>query len=121
MGVVTFSDSANVVISLSASNNNAAFIPKVRNIPFLGGYTATWEALTIATTHLTVNAAAMKYAIPRLAIIVTDGQSQTPSVRVHLSYMTAAVYVTIAPLCSACTRAVPPALWRLPMRLERPA
>ena len=82
VGVVTFSDDATLSLSFSETQplNSTAFTTAVRNIPFTAGYTATWRAIELGMAHQVAFGSPLSAGIPKLAILVTDGQSETANV-----------------------------------------
>lgn len=81
IGVVRFGDIATLAIPLNASTDITTLSTLVRNQPYGGGFTNTWDAIRMATTELQAGGRPISQAIPKIAFIVTDGQSQTLNVR----------------------------------------
>ena len=73
VGVIRFSDSASIVIPLGSINNATVLNTSISNIFYTRGYTYTNLVLNIL--HTAFNNARTSEGIPRVAILLTDGQS----------------------------------------------
>ena len=76
VGVIRFSDSASIVIPLGSINNATVLNTSVSNISYTRGYTYTNLALNLL--HTAFNNSRTSQGIPRVAIVLTDGQSTSP-------------------------------------------
>lgn len=78
IGLIIFSSHAQVQFHLNTYNNNVSVIHAVENIIYMGGGTNTPDGLdTLITEFNTTDFGARptSQGIPRVAIVVTDGQS----------------------------------------------
>ena len=79
VGVIVFSSSAAVSFSLNTYSNRAALSSAVNSIPYIGSGTDTADALI---NQGFVGARPKIQGVPRIAIVVTDGQSNQPPLTV---------------------------------------
>ena len=77
VGVISFSSSASVVIPLGSINNASLLNTSITNIYYISGGTATHRALYLLDTAF--SNARRSQGVPRVAIVFTDGQSNSPS------------------------------------------
>ena len=78
VGAIVFSNSASISFQLDSFTNRSAVVQAIRQIVFFGDFTNTADALrTLRLDVLTTEAGARPQmsAIPRVAIVVTDGGS----------------------------------------------
>lgn len=75
VGVIRFASSASIVIPLGFYNNNDSLINAVNSIPYTGGSTRTYRALSLL--HSAFGTARVDQGIPRVAVITTDGRSSS--------------------------------------------
>lgn len=78
VGVIVFSSSAAVSFSLKTYSNRAALSSAVNSIPYIGSGTDTADALYLLINQGFVGARPKIQGVPRIAIVVTDGQSNQP-------------------------------------------
>ena len=76
VGVIRFSSSASVVIPLGSINNASLLNTSITNIYYIGLGTATHLALNLLITAF--NNSRTSEGVPRVAIVFTDGQSNSP-------------------------------------------
>ena len=84
VGAIVFSNIANIPFQLNSFTDRSAVVQAIRQIVFFGLYTNTADALrTLRLDVLTTEAGARPQmsAIPRVAIVVTDGGSNINSSR----------------------------------------
>ena len=82
VGVIVFSDSAQVVFNLNAYQNQAQLLSAVDSIPYIAGGTNTDAALRqLIDEGFTVGGGARldSQTVLRVAIVMTDGKSNDPS------------------------------------------
>ena len=77
VGVIRFSSSAFIVIPLGSINNAGQLNTSITNIYYTGGGTATHLALNLLDTAF--NNARTSQGVPRVAIVFTDGYSNSQS------------------------------------------
>ena len=78
VGAIVFSNTANISFQLNSFTDRSAVVEAIREIVYFGDYTNTADALrTLRLDVLTTEAGARPriLAIPRVAIVVTDGRS----------------------------------------------
>lgn len=78
VGAIVFSTIANISFLLNSSTDRSGVVEGIRDIEYTGGFTNTAGALrTLRLDVLTTEAGArpQTLAIPRVAIVVTDGRS----------------------------------------------
>ena len=76
VGVIRFASSASVVIQLGSINNAGQLSSSITNIYYTSGGTATHRALYLLDTAF--SNARRSQGVPRVAIVFTDGQSNSP-------------------------------------------
>ena len=76
VGVIRFSSSAEIVILLGEYNELNLLSAAVSSITYIGGSTNTADALELLNT--TFATARTSQGIPRVAIVFTDGHSNSP-------------------------------------------
>ena len=81
VGLIIFASSAAVQFSLNTHQDNSSLLQAIAAVPFTGGGTNTADALnTVISEFSTVNGARpLQEGIPRVTIVVTDGQSNNPA------------------------------------------
>ena len=77
VGVIRFASSASIVILLGSINNATVLNTSISNIFYTGGNTYTNLALNLL--HTAFNNSRTSEGIPRVAIVFTDGRSNSPS------------------------------------------
>ena len=77
VGVIRFLSSAFIVIPLGSINNAGQLNTSITNIYYTGGGTATYRALNLL--DIAFSNARTSQGVPRVAIVFTDGQSNSPS------------------------------------------
>ena len=77
VGVIRFASSAFIVIPLGSINNASQLNISITNIYYTGGGTATHRALSLLDTAF--SNARTSQGVPRVAIVFTDGYSNSPS------------------------------------------
>ena len=84
VGLINFASSAGVQFSLNTHQDISSLLQAIASVPFTSGGTNTAAALTTLLSELsTVNGARpLQEGIPRVAIVVTDGQSNNPTATV---------------------------------------
>lgn len=80
VGVTQFSDAATLSVSIGTEYSSDAFATAVRNIPFGGGFTATWDGIAVGAADLVAHGRPAAALVPKAMMIITDGQSETASV-----------------------------------------
>ena len=78
VGAIVFSNIANISFQLNSSTDRSGVVERIRDIEYIGRSTNTAAALrTLRLDVLTTEAGArpQTLAIPRVAIVVTDGRS----------------------------------------------
>ena len=80
LGVISFSDNAEINIHLDDFNNVTRFVEKVNKIPWIMGKTSTTLALNKAYEALFGGQGAARPLVPRVIVLITDG-SGTGSLR----------------------------------------
>ena len=78
VGAIVFSNIANISFQLNSSTDRSGVVERIRDIEYIGSSTNTAAALrTLRLDVLTTEAGArpQTLAIPRVAIVVTDGRS----------------------------------------------
>jgi len=79
VAVIRFASSASVIFGLTAHDNQADLLTAINNIPYTGGGTDTAEALNLLVSNGFIGARPEVEGVPRVAIVVTDGQSNSQS------------------------------------------
>ena len=79
VGLINFDSSYRVEFHLNTHQDSSSLVRAIANIPYSGGGTNTAAALTILLSEFsTVNGARqLQEGIPRVAIVVTDGHSNS--------------------------------------------
>ena len=77
VGVIRFASSASIVIPLGSVNNASQLNTSIDNIVYTGGGTATHLALNLLETAF--NNSRASQGVPRVAIVFTDGLSNSQS------------------------------------------
>ena len=77
VGLIRFSSTASILIPLGSINNAQQLTTAVNNVAFTGGGTRTDLALDLVSTAF-INAR-VNEGIPRVVILLTDGQSNEPT------------------------------------------
>ena len=93
VGLITFDFFATVRFSLNRYRTNTSLLQAIATVPYNGGGTNTSDGLNtlIAQFSTTLGARPRMDGIPRIAVVVTDGRSNSPSAtiaaakRVHAS------------------------------------
>ena len=80
VGLINFASSAGVQFSLNMHQDISSLLQAIASVPFTSGGTNTAAALTTLLSEFsTANGARpLQEGIPRVAIVVTDGQSNDP-------------------------------------------
>ena len=80
VGVINFATSVRIEFHLNRYQDSSSLLQAIANIPYTGGNTNTGTALTTLLSEFsTVNGVRpLQEGIPRVAIVVTDGQSSSP-------------------------------------------
>jgi von Willebrand factor type A domain len=82
VGLVVFSDTANLEIPLSRLDSGTVdgLASQASSVPYYGGFTATWDAISLASNTLqAAHDPTLPLNRPRMALVITDGQSQSRS------------------------------------------
>ena len=84
VGLINFASSARIEFHLNTHQDSSSLLQAIANVPYTSGTTNTAAALTtLLTGFSTVNGARLlQEGIPRVAIVVTDGQSNSPTATV---------------------------------------
>ena len=77
VGVIRFASSASIVIPLGSINNASQLNTSITNIFYTAGNTYTNLALNLL--HTAFSNARTSQGVPRVAIVFTDGQSNSPT------------------------------------------
>ena len=79
IGVIIFSDSSQVIFNLNRYQNRQSLERAIRRIPYLAGATDTAGGLKdLLKAFSTANGARpLSEAVPRVAVVLTDGRSDT--------------------------------------------
>ena len=75
VGVILFSDSANIGFILQAHTNSSALRSAFRELPYLRGGTDTAEALTLLLSTAQDGKLGLRNCSSKIAIVITDGRS----------------------------------------------
>ena len=78
VGVVEYSNFASVPIHLNAYQMSNTLLNAVAGISYSGGSTNTADGITTCIQQFITTARPKSSGIPRIAIVVTDGQSDSP-------------------------------------------
>ena len=89
VGVIVFSYSASVQFSLSRYMTNSSLLQAIANIRYTAGGTNTDAAILtcIRQFNTSYGARPISSGIPRIAIVVTDGQSSSPTATIAAAQM----------------------------------
>ena len=79
VGVIVFSSSASMAFNLSTYSTREELTSAISCIPYIGGGTNTAAALYLLVNEGFAEARPKIEGVPRIAIVVTDGQSNEPS------------------------------------------
>ena len=82
VGVIVFSSSVSVSFNLNSYSNRQALTSAVNRIPYIGSGTNTADALYTLINRGFVGARPVAQGVPRVAMVVTDGMSNNPSLTV---------------------------------------
>ena len=93
VGVISFSSSASIILSLGSVNNINELNTFIDNIVYTGGNTATNLALDLLSTAF--NTARTNQGIPRVAIVFTDGQSNEPILTAQSAQLVHSAGITV--------------------------
>ena len=77
VGIIRYAFSASIILSLGSINNKNGLNTFIDNIWYTGGGTSTHSALNLLSTAFSTSRT--DQAIPRVAIVFTDGQSNYPT------------------------------------------
>ena len=83
VGVIRYSSSASIVIPLGSSGSYSELSSHINSILYAGGYTYTNEALALLTSAFATTR--IDQGVPRVAIVFTDGKSNSPSLTLAAS------------------------------------
>lgn len=75
VGLVTFSDDAEIVANLNTYQSRETLLQAVDNIEYKAGRTNTAAALRAAYEQIFIEANGDRFAVPNFGILLTDGQS----------------------------------------------
>lgn len=75
VGIIQFSSSATRLFGLTTYNTKASLLQAIRNIIYSGGGTSTASALSLLSGQGFTGVRSDSQGIPRVAIVVTDGNS----------------------------------------------
>lgn len=75
VGVIVFSSRAYIEFGLTTYSSRASLSSAINNLRYTGGGTNTAAALTLLTNLGFTGARPVNEGVPRVAIVVTDGQS----------------------------------------------
>ena len=81
VGVIRYSSTSSIVISLGSINTYSQLATAVRSIIYTAGGTNTASALNLLTTAFAT--ARVSEGIPRVAAVLTDGRSNNPPATVQ--------------------------------------
>ena len=81
VGIIRFASSASIVIPLGSINNALILNTSITNIAYTDGETATHLALNLLDTAF--SNARTSQGVPRVAIVFTDGQSNSSSLTIQ--------------------------------------
>ena len=90
--MVIYGSTVQPILNLDESLDQTVVVNKIRNIPYLDSGTATGDAIMrmVKTGFTEANGARPpKFAIPRVGIVLTDGESNTGSIDVRTAAQTA--------------------------------
>ena len=81
VGVIQYSSSVNIEFHLNQYTDKMSIQQAIANISYMGGSTETERALNVMVDEgfsVTNGARELEIGIPRVAVVITDGQSQGP-------------------------------------------
>ncbi len=78
VGVIRFASSPSILFNLNTHNNKTDLINAINGIPYTGGGTDTAAALDLLRISGFAGARPVSQGIPRYAVVVTDGLSNSP-------------------------------------------
>jgi len=79
VGVILFSDSANIQFNLQAHTNLSALQSAFRRLPYRGGITNTAKALRLLLSTAQDGQLGLRNGSSKIAIVITDGESRNMS------------------------------------------
>ena len=82
MGVIVFSSTASISFNLNTYSDKQSLTIAVNNIPYIGGGTKTADALYLLINQGFAGARPKSQGVPRVAMVVTDGKSNDPSLTI---------------------------------------
>ena len=82
VGVIVFSNTASVSFHLNSYSDRQSLMAAVDRIPYIGSGTKTADALYLLINQGFVGARPKNQGVPRVAMVVTDGKSNDPSLTV---------------------------------------
>ena len=82
VGVIVFSSTASVSFHLNSYSDRQSLMAAVNRIPYIGSGTKTADALYLLINQGFVGACPKNQGVPRVAMVVTDGKSNDPSLTV---------------------------------------
>ena len=89
VGIIVYSDSASVQFSLNTYMTSASLLQAIANIPYTAGGTNTGAAIQTCIQQFSTfyGARPISSGIPRIAIVVTDGRSYSPTATIAAAQM----------------------------------
>ena len=97
IGVIIFSDSSQVIFNLNRHQDRQSLERAIRRIPYLAGATDTAEGLRDLLNGFSAASGVrlLSEAVPRVAIVLTDGHSDIPTLteRAALAVLAAGIQV----------------------------
>ena len=93
VGVIRFSRSASIVIPLGSINNAGQLNTSITNISYTGGGTYTHLALNLL--HTAFSNARTSQGVPRVAIVFTDGYSNSESSTIQAAQLVHAAGIVV--------------------------
>ena len=79
VGVILFNDYAHIQFNLQAHTNLSTLLPAINQLPYSGGRTDTNGALKLLLSSAENGTLKLKNSSSNVAIIITDGESNSPS------------------------------------------
>ena len=95
VGVIVFSSSAAVQFSLNTYSDKNLLLSAIAAIPYTGGGTNTAAGLNLLLTQGFLGARPKSQAFPRVAIVVTDGQSNDRAATIAAAQTVHATGITV--------------------------
>ena len=98
IGVLGFSSTADIVIPLNQYNTTSALLQAINNIPYPAGGTNTVAALQLLPNAFSTGGRTSPQGVPKMAIVITDGQSNDPGATknaaaiLHSSYSSITIF-----------------------------